>query len=136
MLRIRAALLMFALLTIAGCTRPEDYVAVSREQQKAMQDVTAILSKIHDAQDMAAAKAELDDRLKDCDAVARKANALPKPPPEAQARLEGEQIFVQNAFDAMGREVRRVRDLPGGRAFFKQFEASSPWFALTSPGAP
>ena len=137
MSRFCSGLLLTGLLTLAGCTRPEDYVAVAREQQKAMDEVTAVLSKIHDAKEMAGAKAELDERLGRFDAVARKANALPKPPPpEAQRRLQDEEIFVRSAFDKMAREVKRVHDRPGGAEFFDQFEGRAAWLREANPVAP
>jgi hypothetical protein len=108
-------------LAIAGCTRTEDYLDVARAQQKAMQEVTAILEKVHSEKDMAAAKESLDERLTQYEAIARKARDLPKPaPPEVGEQMKAEG-FVR-AFERMQQEIGRVKALPGGKDFFQQFE--------------
>jgi hypothetical protein len=118
---IGSGILAVVLLTLAGCSRTEDYLAVVRGQQQAMQEVTDILKKVHDDKDMAAAKDALDERFAKFDAIARKARDLPKPPPpEVEEKLDLNAF--KRAMRNMNEEIQRVKDLPGGKEFFAQFE--------------
>src|SRR6516225_7763152 len=113
MSRISHSMLFVGILSAAGCTRTEDYVAVAREQQEAMREVSQILSRVHSEKDLAAAKADLDERRERFEAIPKKANALPKPPPaDAVARLEQERFFFQRTLEEMTAEIQRVKALP------------------------
>ena len=78
----RAALMVLAgmlLWTAAGCNRSEAYADVLREQRAALEEATAILRSVRDAESLAAAKDQLATLQQRCDAVARKARGLGKP---------------------------------------------------------
>jgi hypothetical protein len=120
---IRARLVLVGLLALAGCTRTEDYVEVVAAQQQAMQEVTAILAKIQNEQDMAAARDELQESYARYDAIQRRANALPKPPPpEVASRIDG--AGYKQAFEELQSQVRRVHGLPGGGEFLDNLKKS------------
>ena len=114
-------LLLALLLTLAGCSpRTEDYLEVIRGQQKVMQEITDILKKVQNEQDMAAAKEALDERFAQYEAIARKGRELPKPPPpEVQEKLD--LTTLNRVVRQMNEQIQRVKDLPGGREFFAQF---------------
>jgi hypothetical protein len=122
MSNIRRKLGLFGMLALAGCTRTDDYVQVVRAHQKAMQDVTAVLAKIQKEDDMAAAREELRESYTRCDALQKKANALPKPPPpEVVDRIDP--AGYKQAFDDMVDQVRRVHRLQGGEEFLDSLRA-------------
>jgi hypothetical protein len=113
---------LLAPLALAGCSRTEEYLEVARAQQKAMEDVTEVLARIRDEKDMAAAREALDARFARFEAIARKARDLPKPPPpEVAERLD--QAAFRRAFDAMGEQIQRVKELPGGKEFLQSYDS-------------
>jgi hypothetical protein len=117
--------MLVGLLFLAGCTQTEDYLEVFRDQHKAVQEVTAILAKIRNEQDMAAARDELDERFVRFEKIARRARALPSPPPaDVVSRVDKEGI--ERSIAEMRREIDRVKGLPGGEQFFSQFEDRAP----------
>ena len=64
-----------------GCTKPEAYYQVAREQRAARQELIDILITIEDEKSMASAKTALDDRAAKFEAIVERAKALPNPPP-------------------------------------------------------
>jgi DNA-directed RNA polymerase alpha subunit len=121
--RNNSALLL--LFLSAGCTKPEAYYEVFREQRATYREVTKILGEIQDEKSMAQAKAKLQDQFEKLEATARKAEALPKQPPaEVVERFRDESQSLQRAINDMREQVGRVQKLEGGQAFFKQFESN------------
>jgi hypothetical protein len=119
--------LALGLLALAGCNRNQEYLEVVRGQEKAVRSVTAVLAKIRDEKDMAAAKEELDDRFARYEKIARKARDLPPPPqPEVGTPLADAAFSLQKAFKEMRDEIARVQGLRGGPEFFAQFGGSIP----------
>ena len=115
------------LLLPAGCTRDEDYLEVFRAQQANWKETADILATITDEKSMANAKASLEERSKNFEAISQKANALPKPPPASVLkRLEEDRFVMERSVQRLQDEVKRVRELPGGAEFLKQFESRSP----------
>jgi hypothetical protein len=120
--RRRGAVLL--LFLAAGCTKPEAYYEVFREQRETYREVTKILTEIEDEKSMAAAKAKLQEQFEKFAATARKGEALPKPPPaEVTERLRDDSPSMQRAIADLQFQVGRVQKLEGGKAFFKQFES-------------
>jgi hypothetical protein len=118
---------LLMLLVLAGCTKPEDYLKVAREQRTAYKELADILVTIEDEKSMAAATAALADRSAKCEAIARTGQALPQPPPpEVQERFQEDAFVMKRTIERMQEEVRRVRGLKGGPEFFKQFESKHP----------
>jgi hypothetical protein len=117
---------LLVLLIPAGCTRNEQYYEVFREQRTAYKELGDILATVKDEKSMTAAKAALEERLAVCDAVAKKASALPKPPPEVAERFNEEKYLMESFIRRVGDETKRIQGLPGGAEFIKQFESSSP----------
>ena len=112
---------------LAGCTKDEDYIEVVRQQRANWKEMTDSLATIKDEKTMADAKIALDERRPKYDALARKANALPKPPPAAVSeRLRDELPVLQATAKRFARESERVSKLPGGEEFMKQLESNSP----------
>lgn len=121
----RASAVLLLLFLLAGCTKPEAYYEVFREQRTTYREVTAILAEIQDEKSMAAAKANLQAQFEKFEATARKAEALPKPPPaEVTDRLRDDSPSMQRAIADLQYQAGRVQKLPGGKAFFKQFESN------------
>lgn len=114
------------LIALAGCTKPEAYYEVFREQRANYREVTAILAEIEDEKSMAAAKSKLQAQFEKNEATARKFAALPNPPPpEVKERYDDESQALQWAINDMRQQIGRVQKLPGGKAFFKQFESNN-----------
>jgi hypothetical protein len=119
--------LVLGLLVLSGCSRTDEILEVAREQEQAIRGVTAVLAKIHDEKDMAAAKDELDARFARFEKIARKARALPHPPtPEVGTPLGDAAVSLQKAIREMQGEIDRVKELRGGEKFFSQFGDSVP----------
>src|SRR5436305_1361940 len=97
------------LVASAGCTRSEEYVEVARGQRKAMEEIRSVLADVKDEKSMEAAKAELDRRFDQYEAIARRARALPQPSAEARARLEDEKRPLETALRDMRAEIDRVK---------------------------
>ena len=115
--------LVFALVS---CTREQDYLDVMQDQREAMNEATVILETVQDENSMSAAKSKLDELGKKFEVIAARANALPKPPQrEVLARMQDDRFLTQRATERLTQEAQRVRRLPGGAAFWRQFESSS-----------
>ncbi len=114
------------LLVLLGCTSNEQYFEVAREQRTAWNEMADILATIKDEQSMADAKSALDAKTKQFEAIARKAKALPKPPPEVNKQLEEDKFVIQRALGRLSAEVIRVKKLPGGDEFLNQFQSRAP----------
>jgi DNA-binding transcriptional MerR regulator len=114
------------LLCVIGCTNPQAYVDVAREQRDARKEIAEILETVHDEKSMANAKKKLDDRQAHYEAIARKASALPQnPSEEVKKRLEQERYLMDRAMERLQEQITRVSKMPGGKDFFKHFESSS-----------
>src|SRR5262245_19935421 len=103
-------------MSIGGCTRTETYVSVLREQRAALEEATAILRGVRDAESLAEAKEKLASLQQRCDAVAVKAKKLGKPSDAMREELAEETYLLQRTFAAWQGEIRRVQALPGGAA--------------------
>lgn len=118
--------MVLLLLMFAGCTKPEAYYEVFREQRATYREVTTILAEIQDEKSMAQAKAKLEEQFEKSEATARKAEALPKPPPaEVEARLREDRASMERVLKDLQDQIGRVQKLDGGKAFFKQFESKN-----------
>ena len=124
---------LVVVLVLVGCAKDEDYMEVYREQRANYKELADILATIKDEKSLADAKSALDDRSKRFAAVARKANALPKPPPESvRKRLEDDAFTMRRTIEQLQDEINRVRrDVKGGEEFWKQFESISPGLLST-----
>ena len=86
-----ACFVLLPSLTLAGCSRTEEYLEVFRDQRAAWSELAGILESVKDEKSMVEAKTVLDNRAAKFDAIVRRANALPKPAPaEVQKRLAEE----------------------------------------------
>jgi hypothetical protein len=118
---------LLLLLLAAGCARDEDYFDVMREQRAAWKEMADILETVKDEKSLVGAQKTLAGKSEKYAAIARKAKALPNPPPPGVAERMNEQKFVmEEAVKRLQTEVKRVGELPGGKDFLKQFESSSP----------
>ncbi|HZZ79999.1 MAG TPA: hypothetical protein VFE62_15880 [Gemmataceae bacterium] len=113
-------------LLLAGCAREQDYVEVMRQQQVAWNGVADVLETVKDKESMAAAKEELVARMDACEAAAQKARDLPQPSPEFLKKHDQKVYFLKSAMERASAEVRRIRQLPGGEAFCRQFQSQHP----------
>lgn len=114
------------LLTAAACTRTEDYLEAFREQRAAWREMADILESIKDDATMAKAKTDLDERWPKFEAAARKASALPKPPPrEVEDRLREHQPAMHDLVVRVAKQLAEVEKLPGGKDFAKHFRSKS-----------
>lgn len=126
MLRVARCGWFVLVLAAAGCARDEDYLDVYREQRAAWQEMADILATVTDEKTMAEAQATLKGRSQKYEAIAKKANALPKPPPAAVLqRLEEDRVIMRQTVERLQDEVKRVRKLDGGEEFLTQFESNS-----------
>ena len=115
------------LVLAAGCARDDDYYEVFREQRANLKDITDLLATVKDEQSMAQAKAAFAEKAQKYEAIARKAKALPSPPPPAvMKRFQEDRSLLESRLLLLQREVARVRKLPGGEEFLKQFDSNSP----------
>jgi hypothetical protein len=126
-MRRAACFSLIAILAfVGGCTSDEAYLEVQREQCAAWMEMADILATVKDEPSMAAAKKALDERRDKFAAIARKAQALPRPGPEAQAKMREKQYLVESALDRLKSQAKRVNDLkPGGAEFMRYFQSSS-----------
>ncbi|MSQ95943.1 MAG: hypothetical protein EXR98_15505 [Gemmataceae bacterium] len=126
---VRAALAgpCLILLIVVGCTSNERYFEVAREQRAALHEITDILKTIKDEKSMADAKTALDEKAKQFEAIARKAKALPKPPPaEVSKRWQEDEFVIQAEIRQLAVVVKKVKELPGGEEFLSQFQSRAP----------
>src|SRR4051812_34723557 len=122
------------LLLLAGCAdRTQEYVEVLREQRKALDELAEVLSRIEDDKGMAAAKAELSTRFSRYDQIAGRARELPPPSDETRRKLEDDGAALRNAVERVRGQIRRVQALPGGEAFFQQFDTPTRLLSTLAP---
>ena len=112
-------------LVLAGCAKDQDYFDVLSEQQAAWNELADVLETVKDEKSMADAKTTLQARVEKFEAAVQKAQALPKPSVEVLKKSEQKIYLLQRAIDRTRVEVGRVRALPGGEAFCKQFGSKS-----------
>lgn len=123
---LRHVWLLF-LLAPAGCSKEEDYMEVFREQQAAYRETADILATIKDEKTMADAKSALDERFKRFEAIAKRAKALPQPPPPSVVnRMKDEEFVMKRTMSHLQDQLKRVSELKGGKEFLRQFESGSP----------
>jgi hypothetical protein len=123
-----------ALLVLAGCAdRTQEYIEVLREQRRALDELAEVLSRIEDEKGMAAAKADLAARFTRYDQIARRARDLPPPSDEMRRKLEDDGAALRQALVRVQEQVRRVQALPGGDAFFKQFDTPTSLLSGLAP---
>ena len=128
-MKLGRAIALMTFLGLAGCgTDSEEYLKVFRAQKAAWEEIAEVLAKIEDEKGMAAAKEELGNRLEEFDSIARRAKLLPEPSDDVRKRLEQERFGMQRAADRLLEEVRRVKELPGGEDFFREFEGKATVF--------
>jgi hypothetical protein len=109
-------------LILAGCAKDQDYFEVLSEQQSAWTELADVLEKVKDEKSMAEAKSELELREAKFEAIAQKAQALPKPSAGVLEKMEQKRYLLQRAIERAQEQVRRIRrDVPGGEAFCKKF---------------
>jgi len=118
----------------AGCAKEQDYLDVMNDQLAAMREVTEILQSVKDAPSMANAKRSLEANAEKYEAISKRANALPKPPPaKVQQRLRENVFVVQRTLDHMKTETERVSKLAGGPELLKQFESTKNLLSAVQP---
>jgi hypothetical protein len=117
---------LLIVLMLAGCAREQDYLDVVREQQTAWNDVADVLETVKDEKSMAAAKKDLEARVEAFETVAKKAQRLPAPSPDFIEKHRFKVDLLNRAIERFHGEVRRIRRLPGGEAFCKQFTSGHP----------
>ena len=84
------------------------------------------LATVKDERSMADAKAALEKQTPKYAELARKANALPKPPPpEVVKQFQEDQVIIQATLRHLHTQIDRVSKLPGGEEFMKQFRSNS-----------
>ncbi len=115
------------LLILAGCAKDQDYFDVLSEQQAAWTELAKVLGTVKDEKSMAEAKTALEAREAKFEAIAQKAQALPKPSAAVLEQLEQKKYLLQRAIEQAQAEVGRIRrDVPGGEAFCKKFGSKFP----------
>jgi hypothetical protein len=115
------------LFVLAGCAKDQDYFDVLSEQQAAWTELADVLATVKDEKSMAEAKAALQIREAKFEAIAQKAQALPKPSAGVLEQMEQKRFLLQRAIERAQGEVRRIRrDVAGGEAFCKRFGSKFP----------
>jgi hypothetical protein len=115
-----AAGMLATIAALAGCDNTAAYASVFRDQLDAIKELTRILESVTDRPSMAAAKEDVVGKYKEFEKIRHRALLLPK----ASARVN-EQLTeefgprMEEAMAALLREIRRIRDLPGGQEFLE-----------------
>jgi hypothetical protein len=113
------------LLVPLGCARDQDYLDVIKDRQAAMEELVATLESIKDAASMADARRTLEANSEKYEAIARRAEALPKPPPSrVKEQMQVDAPLATATMQRAGIEAKRISQLPGGVEFLKQFQAT------------
>lgn len=121
-------------LGFAGCARDQDYLDVARDKQAAMEEVVEILASIKDAASLAEAKRTLQANADKYDAIAKRAEALPKPPPQrVLERMRQDAPLATATLQRMGIEAKRVSELPGGAELLGQFQSTKSLLSAVQP---
>lgn len=115
------------LFLLAGCAKDQAYFDVLSEQQAAWNELADVLETVKDEKSMAEAKKALEAREATFEAIAQKAQALPKPSAGVLEQLEQKRFLLQRAIERAQEQVRRIRrDVPGGEAFCKKSGSKFP----------
>lgn len=119
------ALGVLLLLVPLGCARDQDYLDVIKDRQAAMEELVATLESIQDASSMADARRMLEANSEKYEAIARRAEALPKPPPpRVKEQMQVDAALATATMQRAGVEANRISRLPGGVEFLRQFQAT------------
>ena len=117
---------MVVLALLSGCgPTAQSYLDVMRAQRDAWKEMADILTTVKDDKSLAEAKAALEERVGNYEAISRKARSMPPPSREAVRKLAEEKYLMERTVQRLNDEVRRVQAMPGGKEFFKHFESKS-----------
>ncbi|MCI0682283.1 MAG: hypothetical protein L0Y71_09280 [Gemmataceae bacterium] len=113
---------MSALVALTlGCTdKAEPYLKAATAQRSAMEQVTAILAGVTDAESMEAAKEKLLECHDHCELIVHRSKNLPKPGPDILKRLDDEKDKMSAVVAKLQAEVKRVQALPQGAKFLQE----------------
>jgi cytochrome c556 len=124
--RVRAVMAVIAAALLAavlgGCNRAEPYLDVFRQLQATWEETAKLLAGVTDAESMEAAKDRFAELTVRAQSVARKAQAMGRPPDEVLEQLAEQRDGMQRAVNRVMAEIARVRQLPGGDEFVKDIE--------------
>ena len=120
-----AAGALATLVFFTGCGSGP-YADVLKDQLDAQKELTRILGTVTDEPSMAAAKQQLLKKYKAFERIREKALTLPKPSARVVKQLKEElgPQMEESIYD-LQREIRRIKDLPGGKEFLDDFSKLS-----------
>jgi hypothetical protein len=121
------------LAALAGCGSSQEepdrqlnsYRRAMREQLRANEKFLGILAGVKDEASMVEALKQLDKSQGEFDRAAARLQKLWPPPPQIKEQLRDDYNRLAEAKNRMLEEIRRIRPLPGGEAFFQAVEALS-----------
>ena len=107
---------------VVGCNRAEPYLEVFRQLRSTWEETAKLLESVTDAESMEAAKDRFAELTVRAQSVARKAQALGRPPDDVLEQLAEQRDGMQRAVNRVMAEIARVRRLPGGDEFVRDIE--------------
>ena len=110
-------------VAIMGCGQTDTFRAAFRDQTAALNKLAEILSGVKDKESMKAARASIQARCDEFEAIAERAQAAPRPSPKTMESLQEEGEKLLQAVQAVQAQVGRITALPGGQEFLDSFAA-------------
>jgi hypothetical protein len=126
--------MVLAAALVAGCgDAAAPYREVIRDQARAFAELEQILSPIVDQDSMKAAQAEFKKRLDRCEAIKQRALNLASPSIAIREQVYEESVKLSQVFAEVGRQVARIKALPGGEDFLKPFDRGQGFLGVAAP---
>jgi hypothetical protein len=130
----RQRLMVFAAALLAGCgDAATPYREVIHDQARAFEELEQVLNAIVDQASMKAAQAEFKKRLDHCEAIKQRALSLAPPSIAIREQVYEESIRLNQVFAGVGRQVSRIKALPGGEDFLKPFDHGQGFLGAAAP---
>lgn len=120
-------------MTAVGCVKDQDYYDIAKAKQASMEELVEILQNVKDGPSMAEAKQKLQANTDKYEAIARRAESLPKPPPRVEERFRQDSALMDATIRRLRVDVGRVAQLPGGAEFLRQFQSTKGLLTAVQP---
>lgn len=115
-------LVILVALLSAGCDGSAAYRDLLRDQAKALDELSGILTRVSDKDSMEAARTQLAAHYREFDSLSRRFQELDRPTPEVMRAMNADWAKANEAMKKVHAQVRRINALPEGKEFLASFD--------------
>lgn len=120
----RRALGLIIAVAAAGCDGSAAYRALLRDQAKALDELSGILTSVTDKNSMEAARGRLAASFGKFETLSRRFGELDRPTPEVMRSMNADWAKANEAMKKVHAQVRRISALPEGQKFLESVDST------------